>query len=62
MKKSSFFIRLKYTSKEILIKSYSHTILIYHKDEEIQNSSSILKIILEKVKMQVCHYFEHILR
>jgi len=62
MKKSSFFIRLKYTSKEILIKSYSHTILIYHKDEEIQKSSSILKIIFEKVKMQVCQYFEHILR
>lgn len=56
------FIRLKYTSKEILIKSYSHTILIYHKDEEIQKSSSILKIIFEKVKVQVCHYFEHILR
>ena len=62
MKKSSFFIRLKYTSKEILIKSYSHTILIYYKDEEIQKSSSILKIIFEKVKVQVCHYFEHILR
>ena len=31
-------------------------------DQEIKKSSSILKIVLEKVKMQVCQYFEHILR
>ena len=31
-------------------------------NQEIKKSSSILKIILEKAKMQVCQYFEHILR
>ena len=30
-------------------------------DEETQKIHSILKIKLEKVKMQVCQYFEHIL-
>ncbi len=31
-------------------------------DQEIKKSNSILKIILEKVNMQVCQYFAHILR
>ena len=30
-------------------------------NQEIKKSNSILKIILEKVKMQVRQYFEHIL-
>lgn len=28
-------------------------------DQEIKKSNSILKIILEKVKMQVCHFLTH---
>lgn len=31
-------------------------------DQEIKKSNSILKIILEKVKMQVCQYFGMIIR